>query len=86
MERNDLINEITDFFVEYGLLSKSVNIDEIKSKIDEQLNDIPFIESLINTIILKTRNGKAKNYIRIIKLLAELEKVRLELEYMGYVL
>ena len=81
MEREELINIIIDFFIEYKLLKKSAKMDEIKNNIDEQLNDARFIESLINTIIIKTRKRKNINVESIKNLLLELDKIRLDLEY-----
>ncbi|MCL1858155.1 MAG: hypothetical protein FWF92_02850 [Oscillospiraceae bacterium] len=81
MTKQELIDEITDFCLEYNLFNKFVKIDETKNKIDYQLNDIEFVESLINTILLKTRNLKNQNINRIKILLLELEHVRLDLEY-----
>jgi hypothetical protein len=81
MEREELINIIIDFFIEYKLFKKSVKIDEIKNAIDEQLNDARFIENLINTIIRKTQNRKNIDTDKVKNLLLELDKIRLELEF-----
>ena len=81
MERTELINIIIDFFIEYKLLKKIVRIDEIKKTIDEQLNDARFIESLINTIIIKTMKRKNVDIEKIKILLLELEEIRIDLEF-----
>ena len=81
MKREELISEITDFCFKYRLFNKSVYMSEIKDKIEKGLNESDFIESLINTIIYKTRNQKNIDTEKLKKLLLELEKIRLELEY-----
>jgi len=82
MERKELINIIIDFFIEYKLFDKSIKIKEIKSKIDDQLKDIEFVESLINTVIVKVKKRKNVD-LKVKILLLELEKIRLELEFDG---
>jgi len=86
MERKTLVNEIARFCFDYGLFDKSVKIDEIENKIKAELEDPSFIESLINTILVKTKyfkNSKSKNLDvdQLKELLLNLEKIRLELEY-----
>jgi len=81
MERKELINAIIDFCIEYRVFIKLNSTDEIKIKIENGLNDMEFIENLINTIILKARNSKNIDIDKIKNLLLELEKIRLELEY-----
>ena len=81
MERKTLVNEIVDFALEYGIFNISGAISEIKTKIEHQLVDYEFVEGLINMIIVKTKDHKDIDTGRLIKLLIELEKIRLELEY-----
>lgn len=83
MERTDLINVIIKFCIEYKLFDNLNKEDEIKSRIESQLDDVSFIENLINTIIVKTRNCEKVDNNKIKHLLLELEKVRLELEYIN---
>jgi len=83
MSNNDLINEITDFCIKNKLFNKTVHISNIRSNIKAQLKDCAFIENLYNTIYLKTKYRKNIDIDRIINLLLELEKVRLEIEYKG---
>jgi len=45
------------------------------------LKDVSFIESLINTIIVKTKKSKDIDVEKLKELLLELEKIRLDLEY-----
>ena len=81
MRKEDLINEIAYFCYEYRLFSKTIEVDEIKNKIERQLNESDFLESLINTIIVKTKNHKNMSVEKLKDLLLELEKLRLEIEY-----
>ena len=81
MERKVLVDEIADFCVCYGLFKKSDSINAIKERIERGLEDSDFLESLINTIMLKTKKRKNIDIERLKGLLLELEKVRLEQEY-----
>jgi len=81
MERNILVNEIAAFCFSYGVFDKSIRAREIKKNIKSQLDDVEFIESLINTLIVKTRNRKNIDIEKLKELLLELEKIRLDLEY-----
>jgi len=49
--------------------------------LEQQLKESDFVESLINTIILKTNNHRNINSKGIKKLLLALEDLRLDLEY-----
>ena len=81
MERNVLVNEIASFCFQYGIFDKSIRVSEIKNRIRNQLDNVEFIENLINTLIIKTRNRKNIDVEKLKELLLELEKIRLELEY-----
>ncbi len=81
MERKALVNEITCFYFDYKLINKSIKINEIKDRIDQQLEDIDYVESLIKEIIIKTSNRKDIDIVKLKELRLELEKIRLELEY-----
>lgn len=77
MERKRLIEEIINICFSDILCDKN----ELMSKIDIGLEEASFIESLINTIVIKTRACKNIDADRIIEILLELENKRLELEY-----
>ena len=81
MERKVLINEISDFCFYYGLYNKLINISEIKSNIEFGLKDPVFIENLISTINVNIRKRKNVDTQKLITILTELERLRLELEY-----
>ena len=81
MERKILASEIVDFCLEYGVFNISTDIGEIKTRIEEQFVDFEFVEGLINMIIVNTKNKNDIDTGKLIELLIELEKIRLELEY-----
>ena len=83
MDRTKLVNEIVDFCIEYGLFKSISKIDELKKRIAYQLNDSAFVESLINTVIVKSKRYGTMADEKIVDLIVELEKVRLDLEYSG---
>jgi len=76
-----LANELTDFCLEYKIFNISCGVKEIKQRIEEQLDDVVFVEGLINIIIVKTKQNKNIDTGKLIELLSELERLRLELEY-----
>jgi len=78
-----LANELTEFCLEYQVFNISCGAKEIKQRIEEQFCDVVFVEGLINLIIIKTKNQKNVDTVRLVELLSELERLRLELEYRG---
>ena len=84
MERKALINEIANFCFYYGLYNKPINISEIKSNIEYKINNPAFIESLINMINVNIRKRKNVDTQKLITILTELERLRLELEYKNF--
>ena len=80
-EIKKLASEVTEFVLEYSIFNISCEKKELEEKIEEQFEDVVFVEGLINTIIVKTRNRKNIDTGKLIDLLIELEKLRLELEY-----
>ena len=81
MNRKVLVNEIIDFCLEYKVFKSYVKLRDVKAQIDKELRNAEFVESLINTIIVKTKKRKRNNNKKIRILLIELEKIRLEMEY-----
>jgi len=78
MEKDILVREIVSFCLDYGVLIKK---KEIERKIAQGLESAELIEDLYNTIFRKAKSGKIKDIKRVIELLVELERVRLELEF-----
>jgi len=81
MERKRLANELTDFCLAYKIFNISCGAKEIKQRIEEQFTDVVFVEGLINLIIVKAKNHEDIDTGKLIELLSELERLRLELEY-----
>ena len=81
MERKKLVNDLTDFCLEYRIFNISCGAKEIKQRIEEQFDDVIFVEGLINLIIVKAKNHEGIDTGKLVELLSELERVRLELEY-----
>ena len=77
MKKDVFLDEIIEFCFDYGVI-----IDEnIKSRIEYQLNEPAFIENLISVITKKSKTDENVDIERVKELLIELEKIRLELEY-----
>jgi len=76
-----LASELTDFCFAHGIFNTKCGAREVKQKIEEQFDDVVFVEGLINVIIVKAQNLKDIDRDKLIELLSELEKLRLELEY-----
>ena len=84
MEQKKLVrlaNELTDFCLQYKIFNISCGAKEIKQRIEEQFNDVIFVEGLINLIIIKARKIDDIDTGKLVELLSELERIRLELEY-----
>ena len=80
MKRKFLVNEIVYFCFDFGLFKSPFKIIQIKNNIEKQLDDVVFIENLINTIFVKAKERKILREKRTMDLLIELEVIRLKLE------
>jgi len=61
MEQKKLVrlaNELTDFCIEYRIFNTTCGTREIKQRIEEQFDDVVFVEGLINRITVKVQNRK----------------------------
>ena len=81
MNRKKLANEVTEFCLAYGIFNISGEVKELKQRIEEQFIDVIFVEGLINMIIVKARDHENIDKKGLIKVLSDLERLRLELEY-----
>lgn len=84
MEQKKLVrlaSELTDFCLEYGIFNISCGVAEIKQGIEEQFCDVVFVEGLITKIIRKSKKLPDIEMDKLVELLTELERLRLELEY-----
>jgi len=81
MERKKLANQVTDFCLEYGIFNITCGTKEIKQRIEEQFCDVIFVEGLINLIVDRAENQNDIDTGKLIELITELGRLRLELEY-----
>lgn len=80
MKKKVLIDEIMRFCFKYGIITNTVQVEIIKRNIEEQLHDVAFVENLINTIFVKAKRFRNLGNKKVVRLIIELEKLRLELE------
>jgi len=81
MERKKLAEELTNFCLANEIFNISCGTKEIKQRIEDQFCDVVFVEGLINMIIVKAKNRQDIDTGKLVELLSELERLRLELEY-----
>jgi len=82
LERNILVGKIISFCFAYNVLDDtSIEVSELTEIVGKMLDEAYFLESLINTIIIKTKKHKGIDTEEVKTLLIELEKIRLEMEY-----
>ena len=79
MERKELATEIIDFCMAHKIKGFPKEVDIAERKALEHLEYGWFVENLIQTFLTKARYTKHIDRERLEALLAELEKVRLEL-------
>ena len=80
MKRKELINEIYDICFKLEIFINSANERRTKENIGMLLEEVELVESLYNVIFIKAKKRKILYKKRIIDLLLELEKIRLDLE------
>lgn len=68
------------FCFKYGIITNTVQVEIIKRNVEEQLHNVAFVENLINTIFVKAKQFKNLGNKKVVRLIIELEKLRLELE------
>jgi len=78
-----LANELTDFCLEYKIFNTTCGARELKQRIEAQFCDVVFVEGLITRIIKRAKNHPGIDKSKLIELLSELERLRLELEFKG---
>ncbi|MCL2568492.1 MAG: hypothetical protein FWE12_03510 [Oscillospiraceae bacterium] len=81
MQKNELIETVISFCLDYGVL---LDKEEIKRKIEAGLEKEEFLENLIGTIRNKAKRDSTLDIQRVKELLIELEKIRLDLEFKDY--
>ena len=81
MERKELVQELTDFCIEYRILNVRCRTKEIEQGIQKKLDDIAFVEELIHEINVTAKRYRGIDADKLIELLSELDRIRNELEY-----
>lgn len=86
MDQYTLVKEIIKTCKFFKIMDSEINDNLVEKKIIDGLNDIIFVENLLNVFYKKMKFKKFQKYIsidRIKRLLIELEKIRLNLEFKG---
>lgn len=88
MDQYKLVKEIIKTCQYFKVLKASDNDFRVEKKIIDGLDDIIFVENLLNIFYQKMKLKRFKNSLdqnRLKRLLIELEKIRLNLEFKGVV-
>lgn len=86
MDQYTLVKEIIKTCKFLKIVDKGVNDNLVEKRIIDGLDDIIFVENLLNVFYKKMKFKKSQKYLnidRIKRLLIELEKIRLNLEFKG---
>ena len=86
MEQYKLVKEIIKTCQYFKVMKRDINDAFVEKKIIDGLEDIIFVENLLNIFYKKMKLKRFQNTLnqdRLKKLLIELEKIRLNLEFKG---
>ena len=86
MEQYKLVKEIIKTCQYFKVMNRDINDVFVEKKIIDGLEDIIFVENLLNVFYKKMKLKRFQNTLnkdRLKKLLIELEKIRLNLEFKG---
>lgn len=86
MEQYKLVKEIIKTCQYFKIMNYDINDSFVEKKIIDGLEDIIFVENLLNILYKKMKQKrfqKTLNQNRLKRLLIELEKIRLNLEFKG---
>ena len=86
MEQYKLVKEIIKTCQYFKIMNRDINNSFVEKKIIDGLEDIIFVENLLNIFYKKMKQKrfqKTLNQYRLKRLLIELEKIRLNLEFKG---
>jgi len=81
MKRNKIAEITAKFLFDYKMLDGDINEAEVIEVINSYLDDVVFVETLINLIIKRANVRRDIDAVKLIDMLIELERIRLELEY-----
>lgn len=86
MEQYKIVKEIIKTCQYFKIIEKNIDDYFVEKEIIDGLDDIIFVENLLNIFYKKMKLKRYKNSLnqnRLKKLLIELEKIRLNLEFKG---
>lgn len=86
MNQYKLIKEIIKTCQDFKIVERDIDNYFVEKKIIDGLDDIIFVENLLNIFYKKMKLKRYRNSLdqnRLKKLLIELEKIRLNLEFKG---
>lgn len=86
MNQYKLVKEIIKTCKYFKIMDYEVDNNFVEKKIIDSLEDITFVENMLNVFYTKMKSKKYNkhlNHNRLKKLLIELEKIRLNLEFKG---
>ena len=86
MEQYKLVKEIIKTCQYFKVMKRDINDAFVEKKIIDGLDDIIFVENLLNIFYKKMKLKRFQNTLnqeRLKRLLIELEKIRLNLEFKG---
>lgn len=86
MDQYNLIKEIIKTCKYFKIIDYEIDNHFVEKKIIDGLEDIIFVENMLNVFYTKMKTkkyNKSLNQNRLKKLLIELEKIRLNLEFKG---
>ena len=86
MEQYKLVKEIIKNCQYFKIVERDIDNYFVEKKIIDGLDDIIFVENLLNIFYKKMKLKRYRNSLdqnRLKKLLIELEKIRLNLEFKG---
>lgn len=86
MDQYKLVKEIIKTCQYFKIVGRDIDNYFVEKKIIDGLDDIIFVENLLNIFYKKMKLKRYRNFLdqnRLKKLLIELEKIRLNLEFKG---
>lgn len=86
MSQDKLVKEIIKMCKYFRIMEQDIDFSFVEKKIIDGLDDIIFVENLLNIFYKKKNQNyykKRLNQQRLKNLLIELEKIRLNLEFKG---
>jgi len=85
MDRTVLADKIASFCFDYHIIDLSkAQMIEVINQIESKLDEVEFVENLINIIFTKIRQHRNTNLEKAKELFLELDAIRWDLEFKDY--